>query len=71
MSALVLGEIVGLLLNILTSYDRYPVQDCENLPLRIQVQLSDKRKNFSEFLIAFLEFISNFEHFGRKDYRHS
>ena len=28
----------------------YPVQDCQNLLLPIQMQLSEKRKTFSEFL---------------------
>ena len=42
MSPLVLGEILGLFVNILTADDKYPVQDCENFQLPIQMQLSEK-----------------------------
>ena len=47
MSPLVLGELLGLFLNTLTADDNYPVKDFENLPLPIQMQLSEKRKSFS------------------------
>ena len=70
MSPLVLGEISGVFVKILTDDDKYPVQDCENLKLPTQMQLSQKRKSFSEFFVPFLESTSNFKHFGRKDYRH-
>ena len=45
MSPLVLAEILGLFLNILTAYDKYSIQDCENLSLPIQMQLSEERQN--------------------------
>ena len=64
-SPLVLGEISGLLVNILTTYDKYPVQDSENFQLPIQMQLSEKRKTFSEFVVPSLESTSNFKHFER------
>ena len=35
MYPLVLGEIVGVFVNILTADDNYPVQDCQNLLLSI------------------------------------
>ena len=47
MSPLVLGEILGVFVNTLTANDKYPVQDCDNLPLPTQMQLSEKRKTFS------------------------
>ena len=50
MSPLVLGEIVGVFVNTLTSDGKYPVQGCENLELPIQTQLSEKQKRFSNFL---------------------
>ena len=53
--------------NRLTAYGKYPVQDCENLLLPIQMQLSEKRKTFIEFFVPFLESTSNFKHFERKD----
>ena len=40
MSPLVLGEILGVFLNTLTAEGKYPVQDWENLPLPIEMQLS-------------------------------
>ena len=49
---LVLGEILRLFVNLLTVDDKYRVQDCENFPLRIEMQLSEKRKNFSEFFFS-------------------
>ena len=57
--------------NIFPTDDKYPLQDCENLQLPIQMQLSEKRKTFSEFFVPFLESTSNFKHFEGKDVRHS
>ena len=53
--------------NTFMTDDKYPVQDCENLPLSIQIQLSEKRKTFSDFFVPFLESTSNVKHFERKD----
>ena len=47
MSLLVLGQILGVIVNTLTANHKYPDQDCENLQLPIQMQLSQKRKTFS------------------------
>ena len=71
MSPLAIAEILEVFVNILTADYKYPVQDCENLPLPIQMQLSEKRKTFSEFFVPFLESTSNFERFQRKGDRHS
>ena len=71
MSPLMLGEILGVFVNTLTTDGKYPVQGCENLQLPIQMQLSEKRKTFSEFFVPFLESTSNFKHFERKDDRHT
>ena len=49
MSPLVIGEILGVFVNTLTADGKYPVQGCENLQLPIQMQLSEKRKTFSQF----------------------
>ena len=37
----------------------------------IQMQLSEKRKTFSQLFVGFLELASNLEHFQEKDDRHS
>ena len=55
MSPLVLGENLGVFINTLTADDKYRVQDCKNLPFPIQMQ-------FSQFLMPFLEYTSNFRH---------
>ena len=70
-SPLVLDEILGVSVNILTTDAKYPLQDCKNLQLPIQVQLSRKRKTFSEFFVPFLERTCNLKYFQRKDDRHS
>ena len=53
MSLLLLGEILGVFVNTLTSDDKYPVQGCENLQLPIQMQLSEKRNTLFQFLFHF------------------
>ena len=70
MSPAVLGEILGVFLNILTSNGKYTVQDVENLQLSIEIQLSEKRKTFSQFFVLFVE-SSNFKHFEKKHDGHS
>ena len=40
MFSLVLGEILVLFVNRLTADGKHPVQDCENLEVPIQMQLS-------------------------------
>ena len=71
MPPLVFGEILGVFVNTLTPDSKYPVQGCENLHVPIQMLLSEKRKLFSEVFVPFLYSISIFEHFERKDDRHS
>ena len=53
MYPLVLGKILGAVLKTLTGDGKYPVQGCENLQLRIQMQLSPKQKGFLYFLLHF------------------
>ena len=53
LSPLVIGETLGVFLNTLTADNKYPVQDCENLRLPIQMQLCEKQKTFSQFLLHF------------------
>ena len=49
MSRLVWAEILGLFVNISTPDDKYPVQDCENFPVPIHMQISQNRKTICEF----------------------
>ena len=53
--------------NALAGDGKYPVQYCDNLHLPIQMQLSEKRKTFSEFFFPFLESTYNFKHFEKND----
>ena len=55
----------------LTANDEYPVWDCENLTSRSQMQISLKLKAFCRSFVPFLDSASNFEHFEKKDDRHS
>ena len=57
--------------NTLTANYEYSRSDRENLPLPIQLQLSEKLKTFSQFFIEFLESTLNLEHFEKKDEPHS
>ena len=70
MPPLVLGEIFVLSVNTFTSDGKDPIKGSENLQLPIQMQLSQKRKTFSQFFVPSLDSTSNFEHFDRKDDRH-
>ena len=49
MSPLVLGEILGVFVNALTSNIKYPVQDCENLQLYLKSNYLEKKHFFSVF----------------------
>ena len=71
MFSLDLREILRMFVNTLTRDDKYLVQDCQNLPLPIQIQLSGKQKPFSELFGQFLQSTSNFKHFEKKDDRHT
>ena len=71
MSHLVLGEVRVLFVNRLTANAKYPVQDCENLQLLIQMQLYEKQKTFSEFFVPFLKSTSHFKDFEKRDDCHS
>ena len=70
MSPLVLGAVLVVFVNRLTSDGKYPVHDSENLQLPIQMQLSEKGKTFCEFFLAFLESTSNFKHFENDEDSH-
>ena len=53
MSPLLLGEVSVLFVSRLTPNGKYLVQDCGNMLLSIQMQLSQKQKSFSNFLFHF------------------
>ena len=71
MFPVVLGEVLLVFVKLWTADGKYPVQDCDNLQLPIQMQLSEKRKTFSQFFVPFLESTSNFKDFEKNDDCHS
>ena len=66
-SPLVLGEILGVFVDILSANCKYPVQYWGNLPFLIDMQFSEKWKAFSHFFLPFLESSSNFKYFEKKE----
>ena len=70
-SLLLTGLILGLLVNTLAADERYPVLNRDNLMILFQMQLSQKKKTFSQFFAAFLKSRFNFEYFEKKDDPHS
>ena len=52
--------------NTLTEDDKYSLISTDNWMQTIQMHLSQKQKNFSEFFSAFFESELNFEHFQKK-----
>ena len=55
----------------MTAYDKYSVVNRDILTQPIQMQLSQKKKTFSDFFAKFSETILNFEYFQEKDDSHS
>ena len=70
MSPLVLGEIFCVFVDTFPPDAKYPVEHYASLRLPIQIQLSEKRKPFSSFFVPFLQSISNFKQFQKKDDAH-
>ena len=64
-SPLLTCQILGLLVNIMSPDEKYPVLSRDKLTIPIQTQLS-KTKTFSRFFAAFLKFRLYFEYFERK-----
>ena len=53
MSPVVLDEFLGVFVNTLTAGGKYPVEDCGNLQLSIQIQISEKQKKLFFFFLHF------------------
>ena len=51
----------------MTEDDRYIGCNMQNFPQQLQTAISQKQKMFSGFFIAYLECVSNLEHFEKKD----
>ena len=67
MSALVTSEIFRLFLKTLTPDDKYSRRNIQIFREQLQTLLSQKRKGFCQFLIAFLKCAWNLEHSKKKE----
>ena len=70
-SVLVIEKILRLLVNTSTVDDKHYVLNRNNLKERIEMQLSEKKKTFSEISFVFLNSLLNFKHLPKKDEPHS
>ena len=68
---LVLCKFLRLLVKTLTDDEKSSLLYRENLTQAIQILLSQKPKNLSQFFSAFLKSTLNLEHFQKKDDPHS
>ena len=60
-------EILRLFVNALAADDKYSGSNMQNLQQQFQTPLFHKKKTFSGFLIAFLKYAWNLDHFQKKD----
>ena len=66
-SLLVRHKILGRFVNTLAVNDKHYLLNRDNLTQPIQIQLSQKKKIFSDLFFAFLKSILNFKHLPKKD----
>ena len=66
-SALLWSEIFRLFANTVTPDGKYICGNMQNFLQQLQTLLSQKRKTFSWFFIAFLKCAKNLEHFQKND----
>ena len=65
-SILVIHKILRLFANTLIVDEKHYLLNRDNLAQPIQMQLSQKQKTFSQFPLAFLNSILNYNHFPKK-----
>ena len=70
-SLLAIAKISKLFPNTLSSNGKYSLLDRDNLMQRVQMELSQKQKTFSQFFSSFSKSSLNFEHFQKKDHPHT
>ena len=66
-SSLVWCEILRLFVNALTADDKYSGSNMQNLTQQFQTLLSQRKKDFFWFFIAFFKCAQNLEHFQKED----
>ena len=70
-SVLVIRKMLRMFVNTLTVNDKHYLLNRDNLTQPIQIELSQNQKIFSEFFLAFLKSILNFQHLPKNDDSHS
>ena len=66
MPALVRIGSLGPSFNTLAADDKYSLRNMQNFQQQLQMALSQKQKNFSAIVIAFIKATLNLEHFDKK-----
>ena len=66
-TALLWSKILRLFAKTLTADDKNPCRNMQNFRQQLQTLLSEKRKSFSGFFIAFLKYTWNLQHLWKKD----
>ena len=64
-------KILGLFTNTLTVRDKYSLLNKDKLPKPIQNKLYPTKKTFSQYFSSILKSRLTFQHFQKKDDRHS
>ena len=64
-------KILRLFVNTLTVDEKHNLLTGDTLTQTIQVKLSQKQKNFCQFLFVFLKSILNFKHLSKNDEAYS
>ena len=70
-SLLVIEKFLRVFVNTLNADEKHYLPNRDNLGELIQMQLSQKQKNFSQFCFAFLKSILNYKHLPKKGDPHS
>ena len=65
-SVLVIRKILRLFFNTFTADDKHYLLNSDNLGELIQMQLSQKQKNFCQFSFEFLKSLLNYKHLPKK-----
>ena len=63
-------QILGLVVNTSPVDETYPVLNGDNLTIPIQMELSKRKKTFSQFFAPFLKSTLNFKYLKLKDDPH-
>ena len=69
-SLLLTCQSLGLLVNTLAANEKYSVFNRDNLTIAIQIQLSQKKKSFAQFVAWLFKNAINFKYFEKNDDPH-